>query len=108
MSEEIAVWERQHGRRFLVDGVPFVDFVKRQWLDHHDHREKEKEQRVRRKFGRWECLRRQIDVWRVPACKTSQMGRSYEQNDIHLGEFINGAKIVRLIFLTLPNTIRIL
>ena len=46
MSEEIAAWEQQHGRRFLVDGVPFVDFVKRQWLDHQDHREKEKEQRV--------------------------------------------------------------
>ena len=98
VSEEIAVWERQHGRRFLVDGVPFVDFVKRQWLDHHEHREKEKEQRVLGKTGSWEWLRSHINVWCVRAGKTSQIGRSYEQNRIHLGEFINGAKIVHLTF----------
>ena len=46
VAEEITVWEKQYGRRFLVDGVPFIDFVKRQWQEHHEQKEREKEQRV--------------------------------------------------------------
>ncbi|KAI0241488.1 Protein regulator of cytokinesis 1 [Lamellibrachia satsuma] len=45
VADEIAAWEKQYGRRFLVNGVPFIDFVKCQWQEHQEQREREKEQR---------------------------------------------------------------
>ena len=47
--EEIEAWEKDHGRTFLVEGVPFVQYIERQWTTFREQKELEKQERVSKK-----------------------------------------------------------
>ena len=47
--EEIEAWEKEHGRTFLVEGVPFVQYIDRQWTMFREQKEQEKQERVSKK-----------------------------------------------------------
>ena len=46
MLEEISIWEKDNSRVFLMEGVCFKEFVKRQWENYTARKEAEKQQRV--------------------------------------------------------------
>ena len=46
MKEQIATWEKEHGRAFLVGGQRFTEFIAKQREDHEREKENEKRQRV--------------------------------------------------------------
>ena len=50
MLEDISIWEKENSREFLMEGVCFKEFVKRQWQDYSAQKEAEKQQRVRLDF----------------------------------------------------------
>ena len=45
--EEISIWERDNDREFLMEGVCFKEFVKRQWEEYTANKEAEKVNRVK-------------------------------------------------------------
>jgi hypothetical protein len=45
-KEQIDKWEAETGRCFLVEGVPFSDYVERQWSTFHEQKKQEKQDRV--------------------------------------------------------------
>lgn len=40
------MWEQEHGTEFQVNGQQFLEYVKQQWDQHHNEKEKEKLERV--------------------------------------------------------------
>lgn len=44
--EEIEAWEKENGRVFLLEGVPFVHYIQRQWELFREQKENEKQERV--------------------------------------------------------------
>lgn len=46
MKDKIALWETEHGRTFLVNGMSFLRHVEKTWLDHEEAKQREKDERV--------------------------------------------------------------
>lgn len=45
-KENIESWEKENGKPFLVEGVPFGMFVEQQWKHFYEQKETEKLERV--------------------------------------------------------------
>lgn len=46
VTDEIMTWEKEHGRTFLVNGMPFIKYIEKTWKDFEDSKQREKEERV--------------------------------------------------------------
>ena len=46
VSNQIAEWEIQMGRQFLVHGQRYQDYIRKQWADYQVEKEQQKQQRV--------------------------------------------------------------
>ena len=44
---QIEEWEKSHGKTFLMEGVPFVQYIEMQWATFKEQKEQEKQERVR-------------------------------------------------------------
>ena len=44
--QQIEEWESRTGLRFLVEGVPFTDYIQRQWTAFHAGKQKQRQDRV--------------------------------------------------------------
>lgn len=47
VKDEILLWEKEHGRTFLVNGMSFIKYIEKTWNDYEDAKAREKEERVR-------------------------------------------------------------
>ncbi|KAK7110254.1 hypothetical protein V1264_014161 [Littorina saxatilis] len=52
--EEIEAWEKENGRVFLLEGVPFVHYIQRQWELFREQKENEKQERMKNKAKQME------------------------------------------------------
>uniref|UniRef100_A0A3Q3IV50 Protein regulator of cytokinesis 1a n=2 Tax=Monopterus albus TaxID=43700 RepID=A0A3Q3IV50_MONAL len=49
LKAQIDVWEQEHGKKFLVHGQNFLEYVQQQWDHHHTEKEREKLERQLKK-----------------------------------------------------------
>ncbi|KAL4232074.1 carboxypeptidase C prc1 [Mactra antiquata] len=49
VKDDILVWEREHGRTFLVNGLSFLKYIEKTWQDFEEAKEREKEERQKAK-----------------------------------------------------------
>jgi len=46
VTDEILVWEKEHGRTFLVNGMSFIKYIQKTWKDFEEAKQREKDERV--------------------------------------------------------------
>ncbi|KAH3715706.1 hypothetical protein DPMN_058418 [Dreissena polymorpha] len=46
VKDEILLWEKDRGQTFLVNGMFFINYIKKTWQDHEEDKRREKEDRV--------------------------------------------------------------
>ena len=46
VKDDILLWEKEHGRPFLVNGMSFINYIDKTWKDYDDAKAREKEERV--------------------------------------------------------------
>lgn len=47
VTDEILLWEKEHGRTFLVSGMSFIKYIEKTWTDFEEAKQREKEERVK-------------------------------------------------------------
>ncbi|WAR22447.1 PRC1-like protein [Mya arenaria] len=49
VKDKILVWEKEHGRIFSVNGLPFITYIEKTWKDHEEQKQREKDEKQKAK-----------------------------------------------------------
>ncbi|XP_060551130.1 protein regulator of cytokinesis 1-like [Ruditapes philippinarum] len=49
VKDDILLWEKEHGRTFLVNGMSFIRYIEKTWTDYEEAKVREKEERQKAK-----------------------------------------------------------